>query len=825
MTEFDETLSVARSGVTARVGGEARANVLGSGVQVNVETSPGAPPRVRIPVVVERVASAKVSSLPTLVGREGDLQQALSLLRPDGTGDRASIIVLTGLPGVGKTGLARQLACQAVDEGWFSGGSLFVDLHGYEDTDWAVGSLFGAMIRTLDLTVDQEILSPEEKAAVFHRHLSAYAARGKPVLLVFDNVASADQVEAAIPRQGLHRTLVISRHDLSDMDGAKIMRVGLLEPRHSIAMIDAALRARDPDDDRLASASEALELAMLCGNLPLALRIAAALLASDRLRPLADLVEEMQDARERLESLSYGSLAVRAAFELSYKRLPADEAKLFRLLPNDSGPQVSTEAAAELADCSVVAARRSLARLARASLVDRASLPDRWGMHDLIRLYALELGDAYAAEDRRDRCIARLLESYLSLALSADACLRGRPGSRYQYPAEALAWFHLERQNLIAAIGLAEIVGNARVVSLLPLAIAQYLNVGHHSTDFTHLTLTEFTTGAATLLAPDGEARGLYPFEQATVMEDLGVAFIENGYLDQALLSHRRAAELFRDQRDERGEARALNNLGLTLIEVGRMGEAESALRQAAELEERAGNWLAHASALISLSTALRGLQRIDESAATLEQAASSFERGNDVHGRLAALTNAGAALIEARRPADAIFILRRAVNGYDQLGARPEQAAALINLAIATRRAGNTADAVPILQRAVKLCKRGRHKHGLAAALSNLASCLRETGKRVDASSCIERAVSVYRELGDLQGLARSLTRLGRILGETGDRDRAVEALQEAIQLYTKTRDTQRRSGALTALSMLKAGPDDRLGSDDRPNVDPPGR
>ena len=87
--------------------------------------------------------------------------------------------------------------------------------------------------------------------------------------------------------------------------------------------------------------------------------------------------------------------SVAAALELSYRRLAAASARVFRLLSVNPGPDVSTAAAAVLTDLPVSSVRRLLAGLARAYLVE--AVPGgggRWRMHDLVRLYAQQLFDA-----------------------------------------------------------------------------------------------------------------------------------------------------------------------------------------------------------------------------------------------------------------------------------------------------------------------------------------------------------------------------------------------------------------------------------------------
>jgi hypothetical protein len=94
----------------------------------------------------------------------------------------------------------------------------------------------------------------------------------------------------------------------------------VLDPDESAAMLDSALRSAWPSDTRAVDDPEGIaELTRLCGHLPLALGIAAAMLVEDRQQSITELVDELRDASTRLHDLRYGdSLAVHAAFDLSY---------------------------------------------------------------------------------------------------------------------------------------------------------------------------------------------------------------------------------------------------------------------------------------------------------------------------------------------------------------------------------------------------------------------------------------------------------------------------------------------------------------------------
>ena len=132
-----------------------------------------------------------------------------------------------------------------------------------------------------------------------------------------------------------------------------------------------------------------------------------------------------------------------------------------------------------LADVDQRAARRGLEALARAHLIDHGSSYGRWQMHDLLRLYAQELSEAYADTDGQQQALDRLLRYYLENAVAATEHLRALPGM--PVPADftgrdsALAWLDAERPNLVAAVTMAASTGRDLVAMLLPLSLHEYM--------------------------------------------------------------------------------------------------------------------------------------------------------------------------------------------------------------------------------------------------------------------------------------------------------------------------------------------------------------
>lgn len=119
---------------------------------------------------------------------------------------------------------------------------------------------------------------------------------------------------------------------------------------------------------------------------------------------------------------------LRAVFSWSYRALPDESARVFRLL-GVSGYGLSLRAIAALAGLNPTAARDALDRLRAAHLVEPTS-QGRVRLHDLLRTYARELTATHDTPADRIAEMERLLAWYLHTAASANDTLapaRGQP--------------------------------------------------------------------------------------------------------------------------------------------------------------------------------------------------------------------------------------------------------------------------------------------------------------------------------------------------------------------------------------------------------------
>ena len=288
-----------------------------------------------------------------------------------------------------------------------------------------------ALLRALGVPAQDIPPGAEERAALYRSSLSQVI---EPVLVIADNASSEAQVRLLLPGTGGHRVLVTSRHTLAGLE-ARIVDITVLDDSTGMQLLDAAIRGARPSDDRISSSPEiATRLARLCGGMPLALQIAAAMLKADPELTTGELAQRLSDEGKRLQALRYddgsgvNAPSVAAALELSYRGLDDGSARIFRLLSVAPGPDASTAAVAVMAGLPIEETRDVLRVLLRAHLVEHAPhRVERWRMHDLVRIYAQRLSDKHAAADKRSQAQGRLLNDYLHTARIADRLVRGAP--------------------------------------------------------------------------------------------------------------------------------------------------------------------------------------------------------------------------------------------------------------------------------------------------------------------------------------------------------------------------------------------------------------
>ncbi|WP_432994625.1 BTAD domain-containing putative transcriptional regulator [Dactylosporangium sp. CA-233914] len=323
------------------------------------------------------------ADVPRFLGRESYLTRLGNALAPGRVPASAPPPVLvTGMAGVGKTALVTHWAhtCAAV----YPDGQLYVDLRGHgKDGPLSQEEALAALLSGLGIPAEQ-VPPRAQDAAALYRSLLA----GRRMLVLLDDAPGPDLVRELLPGSATCGIVVTSRDRLVGLvarNGATRIELEPMEPPEAVELAMRTLGATPQD------AAAVHTLVRLCGRLPLAIRIAATLVA-DRGNDVAAQVDAMAGAglMDMLQVLGDEDAGVPAAFGRSYAALPPDAARMFRLLGSAGQASLPADTAARLAGTTLDAARRALHHLVNANLA-REHGPEKYSMPDLLRRYARSL--------------------------------------------------------------------------------------------------------------------------------------------------------------------------------------------------------------------------------------------------------------------------------------------------------------------------------------------------------------------------------------------------------------------------------------------------
>ena len=555
-------------------------------------------------------------------------------------------------------------------------------------------------LRRLDVPADEVPAGVEERSGLLRQLLAS-----RRVLMVLDNARVEAQARPLLPGAGGSLVLVTSRSVLPGLEVNERISLDILSEDEAGAMLARLIGAR------AAAEPEAVaEVAGLCGRLPLALRIAGQLLAAHPAWPTGRLVQLLADEQDRMRQLGAGDLQVRAAFEVSYRQLAEEDARLFRLLGLHPGPDFDTAAAAALAGTETEAAGPVLDRLAEAHLVTEDT-PGRLGMHDLLRLFARGTCQQADSQADRDAAEGRLVDHYVGLAGFLNSCVdpRLRPAAAQAQEQAgvplpsmrgALAVFQAERPGLLAALGLAARQGWDEQVRRLSDSTGESLSVLRYLDDL--LTVGEAALAAARH-AGDTHAEG-------RALNNLGGAYQGLRRFEKAITSYQRALAICRETGDPHGEGQTLNNLG----------------------------------------EAYRELRRFEEAITSYQQSLAIKRETGDRHGEGLTLTNLGIAYSQLRRFEEAITSYQRALAICRETGNRPGEGRTLNGLGSAYRQLGRSEEAITSYQHALAIRRETGNRHGEGLTLTNLGNAYQEMRQSDRAAKCWQEAAAAMRDAGE---------------------------------------------------------------------------
>jgi tetratricopeptide (TPR) repeat protein len=319
------------------------------------------------------------------------------------------VVVLAGMPGVGKSALAARVLVDRADQ--YPNGLLYAHLTRPDTV--APAQVLGRFLRALGVPATAVPDDEAERVALW-RSMSAV----RRVAVLLDAPASSGQVAPLLPGSAGCAVIVTARGPMPGLHiraAARVLDVRPMDHDAALALLRAYLGDRvDAEPDAAA------DLARWCGGLPVALAVLAASAAARPRRSLSRTATELAANRLEMLSVDDADLSTRAALEDAYRGLPEPAARAYRALGMIPGVEISVELAAAAIGADLDQAEDLLDELHAAALLLDA--PD--GVHRfqaLVGEHARSVADRDEGPSTRRRVLARVLGWYLLATRAAAA--------------------------------------------------------------------------------------------------------------------------------------------------------------------------------------------------------------------------------------------------------------------------------------------------------------------------------------------------------------------------------------------------------------------
>ncbi|MFE9460537.1 ATP-binding protein [Streptomyces californicus] len=648
-----------------------------------------------------------------------------------------TLAVVSGLGGVGKTAVA--LSWLHALRPSFPGGQLYADLGAQAPGGPAdPGEVVARFLRALGVSDGQVPSSLGERVALYR---SLTAERRLVVLL--DDAATAAQVRPLLPA-GRCVTAVTSRRRMPglSLDGGHVVHLNPLSTEAAVELLDATLA----DGRVTAQPEQARALAVLCAGLPLAVRIAGARLAARPRQGITTMVRALSEERERLEALAIeGDHDVRAALDVSYRGLPPEAGRLYRLLGLHPGREFGIPLARTLVGDEAVDAVDALHDANLLVDIADATSSERYRFHDLVRLHASERAVQDTCGEERARALLRIGYHYLLNAGRAERIVEpGRDSLPRDFdrgvdPASiatedldpvggqtaadaALDWLGRELPNLMAVVRRARALGAPELA--WQVADASWPLFPRRKVYRAWIEVHE-----EGLLVAEEEGEG----EAVCRMLTSGaLGRLATGAPADGLALFERAAASFEERGDALGHARTLNYRGLAHQRLGELDSAAGLFARAAQRLPALGDIRAGALARFNLADVALARGRYAEAADDAEASRLALEAVGDPYNAARAAGLTGRACVGLGRLDRAERELSAALSALRAQTAGFEAARVLGGLAQLAERRGQPRQARQYYREALSLYA--------SAGRSGTAEAV-EAGTRLDALESSEAA------------------------------------------------------------------------------------
>src|SRR6266516_1295962 len=681
------------------------------------------------------------------------------------TGQRGNIpgiVMIEGMPGVGKTALARRVAHLV---SWqYPDGTLYLNLHSHDPGGPSLdpAEALHRLLQMLSVPAAQIPDTTGERVAMWRAHLSRRRA-----VVILDDAAGHDQIRPLLPVTSRCLILITTRRRLPDSRGARTLRLDVLSMDEAITLFRRiAGEGRAGDADQVATAVG------LCGRLPLAIQVTAGRIAQDGPLTLGGLIEELSQSTRRLGVNPCASLS-----------LPA---------------------AAALGGCTLAEAEKALITLLDCHLLEPAR-DGQFRFHDLIRGYAAVRAARDDPEPEQRQAVGRLLDYYLHTADLADRVLhpfrRRMPVSVTHPPVaspalgtqeDSASWLESEWRNILQA--------------------AQY--AGRHEWKRKCADLIHVLAGFVEIRAYWDEAIAAHtlalqacrdladPARIAQAALELSVVNQQTGRHEAAISLAEDAAAAYRSLFDQRGEADALDQIGMAHQRVARSREALAYFHEARILYRNAADQHGVANTLSHSGIACWHLGRYPDAMGHLRDALSLYRDAGDRRGEAKTLNNLGKMQLYGGYHRDALEDYQKSLQIFSEIGGAQNEAILYHNIGSVYHYKGSYEEGLAAYRRALIIYRD-------IGDLPDEADVLNDIGAIYQSAECYDEALIhhqkarlIAEEIGNLSQQVIALRRIADVRRGSGQHGEAFDHYHTALRLAREIGDPYEEAKILEGIA-----------------------
>lgn len=464
---------------------------------------------------------------------------------------RARVLLIAGRPGSGRTALAEELVRQVADR--YPDGVLRASLTEPDGTPVPVARAARDLLNALDerapAGTSEDDLTDTLRTALADRR----------VLLLLDDAADAEQVDALLPDTPECLVVAVSEGPLTGISDVRPCTLGGLDAKSGVELL-----TRHTGSVRITVDPRAAEgLAEECQGQPAALMLAGGWLAA---RPNA----AVSDLAKQLRAEDTEGTALTRVFRLAYAALPPTAARMLRLLALAPAGLVDPQTASALVGSSVGGARTLLEDFVALGFLHAVDSPlPQYVVPGCLHPQLRILAEHHERPAELQLARARMLERTVRLLQACRAItetdspqarqkLLDMPRAlRFPTPRAAADWLRLTRPALLASARLAVADGELdtlarRLMSQLVRAMAAHIGTQAAAPDLYDIHR----------MVLDVAERRKLPRERAAALLNLGDLDARTGRTADALARYRAALDAGREVNDPYATGRAMESVG-----------------------------------------------------------------------------------------------------------------------------------------------------------------------------------------------------------------------------------------------------------------------